>query len=248
MSNDKIQGLRVHSMPPKLPVSNLSNRKSKSAYMIALVRRQNFISLGAKPIQGGVSYYIPRNHVYDGSPFNETCGILGLRANFYHHLNNPACAVFRKIKESPLLQNVEDALNVTAKKIAPPLSKFDSFLRAQNDDILILLNVEPKGTGIFTRIYPHPQITLPGGTMEDGDGDCFQACAFREFKEETGFDISRCSSIIHNETMQQLRHKYQSTNSHFTYNATYPERMHTSMYFLCLAEWHMPPGLGQQPR
>ncbi len=198
MSNEKIKGLRVHSMPPKLPIPNLGNKKSKSAYMIALVRRSNFISLGALPIQGGVSYYIPRNHVDDGSPFNETCGILGLRANFYHHLNNPACAVFRKIRESPLLKNVEDAANLTSKKIALPLSKFDAFLRAQTDDTLILLNVEPKGSGIFTRIYPHPQITFPGGTMEDDDDDCFQKCAFREFKEETGFDISSCSSIIHN--------------------------------------------------
>lgn len=240
MSNEHPRAFKIHNAPP-LP-SLLSNKKGKSAYILALASVESFLAIGASTIQRGVSFYVERPYA-DGSPHNETCGILGIRANMYHHLNNNQSAVFRNIKASSLLRNVEDVHNLSAKKLAVPFAKFDSFLRLQNRDTLLLLNVEPKGTGVFARIYPWPQITLPGGTMEDVDDESFENCAFREFKEETGLDIRRCCTIIHCESIQQLRHKYQAMNAHFTYNATFPDRMHTSMYFLCLTLCLPPPGL-----
>lgn len=242
MSNDTQKSFRIHPPPPPMPHPN-SPKKNKSAYILALVHKQDFIDIGAKPIQQDVSYFIPRQYSPDGSPYYETCGILGLKANCYHALNNQSSVILRRIKESHLLSDVQSIENITAKKIATPLSRFDPFLRSQDEEILLLFNIEPKGVGIFSRIYPFPQITLPGGTMEPQDEDDFLRCAFREFQEETGLDISCCSTIIHNEMLQQLRHKYQNTNSHFTYNATFPERMHTSMYFLCLTNWLPPPGI-----
>ena len=242
MSNEIPKSFRIHPPPPPMPQPN-SPKKNKSAYILALVHKKDFMAIGAQLIQKDVSYFIPRQYNHDGSPYYETCGILGLKANCYHALNNQSSVILRKIKEHGLLQSIEGIADITAKKVFTPLQKFDAFLRAQDDDILLLLNVEPQGVGIFARIYPFPQITLPGGTMEAEDGEDFLRCAFREFQEETGLDISRCSTIIHNESLQQLRHKYQSTNSHFTYNATFPERMHTSMYFLVLTGWLPPPGI-----
>ena len=66
-----------------------------------------------------------------------------------------------------------------------------------------MFNIEPKGEGYLEKSYPVPRITIPGGTMEDKDFLDFEKCALREFKEETGLDITSCHEKLSREKFKK---------------------------------------------
>ena len=84
---------------------------------------------------------------------------------------------------------------------------FKEIIYCFNPDDLILFNIEPKGYGKLYQKYPVPRLCIPGGTMENQDENSFIKCGFREFKEETGFNIEFACNIIDEEKIMKYKTK-----------------------------------------
>jgi 8-oxo-dGTP pyrophosphatase MutT (NUDIX family) len=89
------------------------------------------------------------------------------------------------------------------------------------------------------RQYPVPRITIPGGTMEDKDFQDFERCALREFKEETGIDISMCHEKVSREKIKKgfrfnhfTKYKKNKLKSFYHRNKYEFDTKYISMYYL----------------
>ncbi len=209
----------------------------KSSYVIALITIDNFIKRGAKLIDSGV-YFIYKE--YDGTPEKETCALLGIPIrNIYDFLIDD-CELIKNIRKDPNLQYIEMIDKLTCRYIQNAISKFRLYLKSDMDeDVLVLLNIEPKASGKMERQYPVPRITIPGGTMEDKDFQDFERCALREFKEETGIDISMCHEKVSREKIKKgfrfnhfTKYKKNKLKSFYHRNKYEFDTKYISMYYL----------------
>ena len=98
-----------HSFPPpRLPFyryvrySHFSDRRRrpyrKSAYLLAIVRSEFFIELGARRIEEGI-YLLPR--VYDGTESGETCAIVGLNRAWARQVVDPTTSLYELLQDLP---------------------------------------------------------------------------------------------------------------------------------------------------
>jgi 8-oxo-dGTP pyrophosphatase MutT (NUDIX family) len=131
---------------------------------------------------------------------------------------------------------------LTCKFIQNTISKFRLYLNnpyIQED--LVLFNIEPKGDGKLERCYPIPRISVPGGKMEDGDLLDFEKCALREFKEETGIDITFCHQKLSREKIKKgfrfshfsnNKEEHKTTKIKTYYSKNKFDTKYISMYYL----------------
>jgi hypothetical protein len=178
------------------------NNLKKSAYILAIISVLKFVKHDAIKLNCGI-YMIKKD--YDGSPTKETCALLGVPVKIITDFLTEESELLIHLKQSPELQYIDDISEITTKHISKALIKFLPMFKDCNQSDLILLNIEPKGFGRFERNYPTPRITIPGGKMEKNDLFNFESCGFREFKEETGLDITCCHEKISREKIKSGR-------------------------------------------
>lgn len=172
------------------------HRKSttrKSAYVIAVISQLNFVKYGASKINHGI-YVIKKE--YDGSPTKETCALVGIPARLINNFITNDSEIINYIKQCDEFKYIDQINFITTDHVYKAIIKFRIHFNNCDDTDLILLNIEPKGYGRFEKRYPVPRFTIPGGTMEKNDDFSFESCGFREFQEETGFDIRHCHEKI----------------------------------------------------
>lgn len=182
------------SFPPlnrRLKFDNRSNYQRylrKCSYIIAAVESSAFVTSGATMISTGI-YMLPR--VYDGTATGETCAIIGINKHLVKGLFDRDSDVYTKIKESPLLVDIPGIEDIGPYKLTA-LRYMIKFLYFIHDTELILFNIEPRGDSNKhnEKRYPFANLCLPGGGMESQDEWSWERAAFREFEEETGFQIS----------------------------------------------------------
>ena len=176
----------------------VSKKTSKSAYIIALVSRMNFIEYGAirltnnRKITPYEIYTILRR--YDGSPDHETEALVGIPIRYWNELLLTDSEFLQYLRSANELLHILDLHNLGMNYINDPLFRFryafKDIMSEYNPDDLILLNIEPRGVGgRLERSYPIPLLTIPGGRMEAIDNQSFERCGLREFREETGINI-----------------------------------------------------------
>ena len=174
----------------------------RSSYILALISINDFLKKGAILLNSGI-YWIKKE--YDGTPTNETCALIGIPvkniSNFLLDDNSEFMTNIRQEKELTYVNSID---KLTCRFIQNAISKFYKFI-GENilDNELALFNIEPKGDGPLEKSYPVPRITIPGGTMEDKDFLDFEKCALREFKEETGLDITSCHEKLSREKFKK---------------------------------------------
>jgi len=170
-----------------------TNIVRQSAYFISVIPTDKFITHGAKYVEWGI-YYIPK--VYGGTPTNETCALLGIPLLHVDQFYTPTSELIDQLKMRDEFQHITSIDQLTCMQTCETLKRFKEKFDNCDNSYLLLLNIEPKGTGKFSLKYPTPRITLPGGTMEDSDCNDFERCALREFVEETHIDIENSYDII----------------------------------------------------
>jgi 8-oxo-dGTP pyrophosphatase MutT (NUDIX family) len=176
----------------------VSKNTSKSAYIIALVNRMDFIRYGAIRLTNHSRmspyeiYTVLRR--YDGSPEHETEALVGIPIRYWNELLLTDSEFLQYLRSANELRHILDIHNLGVNYINDPLFRFryafKDIMSEYNPDDLILLNIEPRGVGgRLERSYPIPLLTIPGGRMEAIDNQSFERCGLREFREETGIDI-----------------------------------------------------------
>jgi 8-oxo-dGTP pyrophosphatase MutT (NUDIX family) len=194
---------RITEYHPSLMYTSNNNhgvpkKTNKSAYIIALVSRVNFIQYGATRLTNSNKinpyeiYTILQR--YDGSPDHETEALVGIPIRYWNELLLTDSEFLQYLRSSNELLHILDIHNLGVNYINDSLFRFRYAFRDivndYNPDDLILLNIEPRGVGgRLERSYPIPLLTIPGGRMEDIDNQSFERCGLREFREETGIDI-----------------------------------------------------------
>ncbi len=69
--------------------------------------------------------------------------------------------------------------------------------------------------------------------MDESDRGSFETCAFREFHEETGFDIKSSCEILAYEKIKRLKHRYREHFFEFKRRKKLHHfNTHMSVYFL----------------
>ena len=169
-----------------------SNIIRQSAYFIAVISIEHFLRQGARHLAYGV-YYIPKE--YNGSPHNETCSLLGIPMIHVDQFFSETSELVEKLRECPEFEAISGIGSLTCAHTCDTLHRFKDTFTECEDDRLLLLNIEPKGTGKFHTKYPVPRITIPGGTMEEEDKNDFAVCGRREFVEETGIILDKYEVI-----------------------------------------------------
>ena len=177
----------------------------KGSYIIAIISKSSFVGMGAELLNNGI-FFIPKE--YKGTSHFETHALLGIPKHLVSDLIKEDSTLLDSIRSESKLNYVPGLNMLSCARISDPLSKFLRYLNHCNDNDLLLFNIEPMGTGRLKRCYPVPYITVPGGRMDDIDNHSFESCGLREFREETGFDISFC----HKEITRQKIKKYNNKN------------------------------------
>ena len=173
----------------------------KGSYIMAIMPISSFIKQqGAKLLQSGI-YFIKKE--YDGSPTKETCALIGVPLGMVMDFLDEEGSFIKSIRTEDELQYINKIDKLTIKYIQTPISKFKIFFRRESNTDLLLFNIEPKGEGVLEKSYPEPRISIPGGGMEDSDSRDFEICGLREFKEETGLDISNSYEKISREKIKR---------------------------------------------
>ena len=173
----------------------------KGSYIMAIMPITSFMKQnGAKKLDCGI-YFIKKE--YDGTPTKETCALIGVPLNMVMEFLDENCKFIKDIRLDDDLQYIDKIEKLTIKYIQIPISKFKIFFRRESQNDLLLFNIEPKGEGQLQRCYPEPRISIPGGGMEDSDYYNFETCGLREFKEETGLDISNSYERISREKIKR---------------------------------------------
>jgi hypothetical protein len=179
----------------------------RSAYIVGIIGMNVFVNyFGAVPLKCGV-YYIAKE--YKGTPNYETCALLGIPKHFIADLIHVESNIVNSLRTDPNLSHIPGIEKLSAKHISEVLSRFakNLYLYSSSTD-LILFNIEPMGTsGKLKRCYPVARLTIPGGTMDDIDNHSFEMCGLREFKEETGIDISFCHREISRHKVKRFNKK-----------------------------------------
>jgi len=230
----------LQTLQPDLVQQNEANKYPKrSAYIIAIISKDAFISLGAHLLSSGV-YYIPKD--YKGTPENETSALLGVSRNFFSDLiKGDNSTLIINLRKENVLAHIPGIEKLTCFYVSDILDKFSRFLSTCEHNEIIMINIEPMGSGRLKRCYPEARLTIPGGTMDDIDNHSFEMCGLREFREETGIDIRLC----HREITRHKVKKYNKKKKWFKhvertlpppglgYDKKVKDQLHSiSMYFL----------------
>ena len=173
-----------HSHSPSTNNNNNLKVKRKCGYIISVISPSNFIGRGAQPLNFQGVYYIKKNYTFN-NPSEETLALVGIPLSLLHHFYDDGPNEFiAQLRARPELEFVQD-VHELFWPFFDILKMFREFFELSDPTLLLLLNIEPKGTGRYQKLYPRPRFTFPGGTMEDQDNDDFFKCAQREFQEET---------------------------------------------------------------
>lgn len=213
---DKFSSFRFHNNEER-PFRDYWHKKSnckKGAYVLAIISTIKFVKYGAVKLTNGV-YMIKKD--YDGTPTKETCALLGVPVKMITDFLIEDSELVINLKHSDELNYIDNIDEITTKYISKALHKFLPYFKDCNQTDLVLLNIEPKGFGRYSRKYPTPRITIPGGRMESTDLFNFESCGFREFKEETGLDITCCHEKISREKIR--------TSKRFTHLSSFQKRL-----------------------
>lgn len=167
-------------------------RKSqrKSAYVIAAMEVDTFVQNGGVELVPG-SVYIKKMN-YTGKCDGETCAIIGISKKTIKSVFDRDSELYEALKSSTQLEDVNGIESLSPYRLIS-LKYLFKYLYFVYDRELILFNVEPMGEEHNAHMYPSANLCIPGGGMETSDGQCFENCALREFKEETGLVISKNS-------------------------------------------------------
>jgi len=190
---DQIQELSLqkeNSLDKYQPFKNLlpmrAKKFRKSAYLLALIKKDNFVSFGAERLNDDL-YILSRP--YDGSVSGETCGILGVGKKLLKQLLERESSVYTILKSCPLLETCKGIETLSPYSLEP-LKYLMRYLCFMKTDELLLFTIEPKAEDAAHAIhYPSANICFCGGGLERQDDMCFMKCAWREFSEETGIGI-----------------------------------------------------------
>jgi hypothetical protein len=173
----------------------------RGSYILAIISVENFVKKGAQKLDCGI-FWIKKE--YNGTPTNETCALIGVKIKDIFNFLVDNSEFMNSIKNDPNLQYIQLIEKLTCKFVQNTISKFRHYLHDLSiSEDLALFNIEPKGDGKLERCYPIPRISIPGGKMEEGDLFDFEKCALREFKEETGIDISFCHRKLSREKIKR---------------------------------------------
>jgi len=211
----------------------------KGSYIMAIMPISSFMKQqGAMKLDCGI-YFIKKD--YDGTPTKETCALLGIPLINVTDFLDETCAFVSSIKHDKELQYIKDIVRLSVRYIQNPISKFKMFFKREDTNDLLLFNIEPKGEGIHELKYPEPRITIPGGGMEEKDLRDFEKCGIREFKEETGLDISDTYERISKEKIKRgFKFTHFSSNRNkvkmFLIKNKYDNKKSISMYYLVRIE------------
>ena len=206
----------------------------KSGYIISVIDKDIFINIGATQLTTiPDAYYIKKK--YTGEPHFEVCALIGIRIENWYDLLTDDSQLIRKLRECPDLNYILDIGNITCGYITEILYKFKNRFKSFNENDLLILNIEPKGTGYLEKKYPKTRLCIPGGTMEQKELNSYKYCAFREFEEETGIILNNLYIIIFEE--QFFNRKYGKKNKKYSYYKTFYNKeeeklTHVSVVFL----------------
>lgn len=201
---DKFSSFRFNNNEER-PFRDYWHKKSnckRGAYVLAIISTLKFVKYGAVKLTNGV-YMIKKE--YDGTPTKETCALLGVPVKMVTDFLIEDSELVINLKNSEELSYIDNINEITTKHISKALNKFLPYFKECSATDLVLLNIEPRGFGRYVRKYPTPRITIPGGRMESTDLFNFESCGFREFKEETGLDITCCHEKISRERIRSSK-------------------------------------------
>ena len=226
----KVPDIDKYKVEPleKHPSNKLEKKKKvyRSAYIISVIKKEYFINYGARLLTTvPFVYYIPK--IYTGDSEHETCALIGIRVCDWTDLLTDDSLLIRNLRNSKELKYVQDIHKLTSYHMMESVSKFKNDLKQFNEDDLILLNIEPKGNDHLEKSYPVPRLCIPGGGMERKDLNSFESCAFREYKEETGIDISNIHILI----TQDHNHKRRSREKYNYVESPSPTKSYYTNYY-----------------
>lgn len=211
----------------------------RGSYIMAIMPISSFMKQkDAVKLDCGI-YFIKKD--YDGTPTKETCALLGIPLINVTDFLDETCAFVTSIKNDKELQYINDIHNLSVRYVQSAISKFKIFFKREDTSELLLFNIEPKGEGEYKTKYPEPRITIPGGGMEERDLCDFEKCGIREFKEETGIDITDSYERISKEKIKRgFKFTHFSSNRRklkmFLIKNKYENKKSISMYYLVRIE------------
>ena len=167
---------------------------------MAIISAENFEKKGATKLDCGI-YWIKKE--YDGTSTGETCALIGIPLHLIFSMIDEECDLVKTLRLEEKLSYIEGIEELSCRYVQTAITKFKMFFKREDVEELMLFNIEPKGSGKLEKQYPKPLITVPGGTMEEKDLQDFERCALREFKEETGLDISDTHHKISREKVKK---------------------------------------------
>lgn len=202
--NDKFSSFRLQNNEERQfrDYWHKKNNCKRGAYVLAIISALKFVKYGANKLVNGV-YMIKKD--YDGTPTKETCALLGVPVRMVTDFLIEDSELVINLKNCEELNYIDNINEITTKHIYKALNKFLPYFKDCSSTDLVLLNIEPRGFGRYARKYPTPRITIPGGRMESTDLFNFESCGFREFKEETGLDITCCHEKISREKIRSSK-------------------------------------------
>ncbi len=221
LSEDKFYKFRSKDTESKYKY----NKYKKSAYILALVSTFNFIKIGGSKLNNGI-YFIKKD--YNGDPDKETCALIGVPIKNIGDFIDFNGELLNTLKDCEELSYINGLRDITTKYISYVIKKFLPYFENVDSNNLLILNIEPRGeTPKTSYLYPVPRITIPGGKMEAKDSYNFELCGLREFKEETGIDITNCHEKISREKINNGKKFYKRKNKKSKVNLIFE-----NMYYL----------------
>lgn len=158
----------------------------KCSYVIAVIKTDKFIQLGAKKINEGI--YVIHKKYAEVTSGNHTSAILGISKKFVNQLLDPMSDIYKILINSKELSDIYGIKELFPYRL-DALKYLLRFMYFVYDKELLLFSIEPKGENKLEKIYPTANLCLCGGGFEPDDGQCYEKCARREFLEETGISI-----------------------------------------------------------
>lgn len=180
------------------------DKKRHSAYIIAITNQEFMLNMGAIVLDPIMNIYYVKRH-YDGTPTGESCGLIGVPRQYISDLFNTHSKLYGILRTSPILKyiyGIETLSPYNLSHLQTIISIYTSMQKQPTqpqpqpqpqsitDNDIFLFNIEPKGINELANIYKTANICIPGGGIENNDDGDYCKCACREFKEETGIDIT----------------------------------------------------------
>ena len=241
-----MDGEYITTKPPPHPPPLMSNTKvRKGSYILAVIETAKFVQQKETIHRLDCGAYFIKKE-YKGTPTSETCALLGIPVGDVYNFIIEHSDYIQLIRNDKQLDYIEDIGSLTCKYLHEAIYKFKNFFNLyakEQNQKLLLLNIEPKGHGRHQRFYPIPRITIPGGRMESSDEEDFELCGIREFKEETGIDLTEGYKRLSREKLKKgyrFTHfpssKPSETNDKFKYyflkNKMNEDPKSVNMYYL----------------